>query len=343
MRLGQEIQALPRAAELSERSEAVHVVAGILRDAAGRILISQRLPGRHMAGRWEFPGGKLHAGELQPAALARELAEELGVAVRAARPLIDIHHRYADREIVLHVWAVERWDGDVQGREGQALQWIDVEALRTADLLEADRPILAALALPDCCLVTGELAEDPARFIARLETALDRGITLVQLRAARLPDAALESLAGAAARLCTARGARLLVNGDPRWTIPLAYRVGAHGVHVPSRHLERLASDALPPDLLIGASAHDARELEAARGGANFAVLGPVRATPSHAAAEPLGWTRFAALVRGAGLPVYAIGGVGPDDLSQAWEAGAQGVAGIRAFWSASETARGGI
>jgi 8-oxo-dGTP diphosphatase len=292
-----------------------------------------------MAGRWEFPGGKLHAAESQPAALTRELAEELAISVRAARPLIEIHHRYADRDVVLHVWVVERWDGDVQGREGQALQWLDGEALHTADLLEADRPILAALALPDRCLVTGEPADDPARFLARLGTALDRGIGLVQLRA-QLPGAALESLADAAARLCAARGARLLVNGDPRSTIPLARRVGAHGVHVPSRHLEWLATDARPHDLLIGASVHDARQLEAARRGANFAVLGPVCATPSHVDAEPLGWTRFAELARGAGLPVYAIGGVGPDDLPQAWEAGAQGVAGIRAFWPVSEKDR---
>jgi 8-oxo-dGTP diphosphatase len=62
-------------------------------------------------------------------------------------------------------------------------------------------------------------------------------------------------------------------------------------------------------------------------------VLGPLHATPSHAGVEPLGWTRFAALARGAGLPVYALGGVGPADLRDAWHAGAQGVAGIRAFW----------
>ena len=297
-----------------------------------------------MAGRWEFPGGKLHAGESQSAALARELAEELGVAVRASRPLIEIHHRYADREVVLHVWSVDRWDGAARGLEGQALQWLDIGELGAADLLEADRPILATLALPDRCLVTGEPADDPRRFLAQLTAALDRGISLVQLRTPRLSSAALTDLALAVASLCQTRGARLLVNGDPRVAAPLARRAGAHGIHVPSRYLQWLREDERPRDLLIGASVHDASELRAARdGGADFAILGPVHATPSHLDVEPLGWTRFAALARGAGLPIYAIGGVGAEDLPHAWESGAQGVAGIRAFWgSGSERAQSG-
>jgi 8-oxo-dGTP diphosphatase len=287
-----------------------------------------------MAGRWEFPGGKVHDGESQDAALARELAEELGVVVRASRPLIEIRHRYTDRDVVLHVWTVERWDGEVHGREGQALQWLDVQGLRRVDLLEADRPILAALALPDRYLITGGPVDDRPTFLARLEAALDRGIELVQLRAADLPADALARLAREAVPICRARGARLLINGDPGATIALARAAGAQGVHVPSRHLGRLAACGRPPGMLIGASVHDAFELRAAcERGADFAVLGPLRSTPSHAGVEPLGWTRFAALARGAGLPVYALGGVGPADLPDAWRAGAQGVAGIRAFW----------
>jgi 8-oxo-dGTP diphosphatase len=287
-----------------------------------------------MAGRWEFPGGKLHDGESQDAALARELAEELGVVVHASRPLIEIRHRYVDRDVVLHVWIVVRWDGEVQGREGQALQWLDLRGLCSVDLLEADRPILAALALPDRYLITGGRVDDRGRFLARLDAALGRGIELVQLRAPGLPAEALARLAREAAPICRARGARLLINGDPSDTMTLALSAGAHGVHVPARHLERLATCERPRDMLIAASVHDASELRAARErGADFAVLGPLRATPSHAGVEPLGWTRFAALARGAGLPVYALGGVGPADLRDAWHAGAQGVAGIRAFW----------
>ena len=334
MRLGQEVQALPRAPELSAAPPAVHVVAGIVRDAAGRILVSQRLPGQHMAGRWEFPGGKLGKAEAQRAALTRELDEELGIEVQAARPLIEIHHSYADRSVVLHVWCVERYGGDVHGREGQALQWLSLEALRAIDLLEADQPILTALGLPDRYLITGEPSDDRQRFLARLESALGRGIGLVQLRAPRLAAHGLVGLAEASIALCRERDARLLINGDPRTTMPLARAVGAHGVHVPARFLDHFEGTPRPKDLLIGVSCHDQRELQAARRyAADFAVLGPVRPTPTHPDSAPLGWARFATLTRGAGLPVYALGGVGLADLPDAWDAGAQGVAAIRALW----------
>jgi 8-oxo-dGTP diphosphatase len=334
VRLGQEVQALPWALELSAVQSGVRVVAGIVRDAAGRILVSQRLPWQHMAGRWEFPGGKLREGEAQRVALVRELDEELGIAVQAARPLIEIHHAYPDRGVVLHVWSVERYVGDVRGREGQALQWLELEALHTTDLLEADQPILAALALPDRYLITGESPADRTRFLARLEAALDRGIELVQLRAPRLTSHELAGLVAASTALCREHEARLLINGDPQTTVPLARAVGAHGVHVPARYLEGFESTSRPKDLLVGVSCHDARELRAAREcAADFAVLGPVHPTPSHPGSEPLGWTRFGALVRGAGLPVYALGGVGSADRPAAWDAGAQGVAAIRALW----------
>lgn len=289
-----------------------------------------------MAGRWEFPGGKVHEGESQREALVRELAEELGIRVEDARPLIEVHHSYGDRDVVLHTWVVRRYEGAPQSLEGQALQWLDATALARADLLEADRPILAALGLPDRYLITGEPQHDARAFLRRLDHALASGIELVQLRAPGLSPEALTRLARDAAGRCGAHGARLLVNGDPRTMIPLAHAAGAHGVHVPARHLDDIQERALRDGLLLGASCHDARELEAARAAdADFCVLGPVLATATHPDMQPLGWARFAALARGAGLPVYALGGLGSEDLAQAWLSGAQGVAAIRAWWQA--------
>jgi 8-oxo-dGTP diphosphatase len=334
VRLGQEVQALPRPPDLSE-PRAIRVVAGVVCDAAGRVLVNQRRPGQHMAGRWEFPGGKLAAGEDERAGLARELREELGIEVESARPLIEIRHRYADRDVVLHVWRVLRHAGVPHGLEGQPLRWLAPDALATVDLLEADRPIVVALALPDCYLVTGEPARDPRRFLGLLDAALARGVRLVQLRAPGLDAASHAKLAHAASAACRAQGAALLLNGEPCAMAPLALEVGASGIHVPARHVERLAGWTPPAGLHVGASCHDAAELRAARdAGAHFAVLGPVRATPSHPAAVPLGWERFAALARGAGLPVYALGGVAPADLATAWDAGGQGIAAVRALWN---------
>ena len=105
------------------------------------------------------------------------------------------------------------------------------------------------------------------------------------------------------------------------------------GVHLRAAQLRELRERPLPRSAWVGASCHDAEELAlAVRLGADFATLAPVCATASHPGAMALGWERFAALAADAQLPVYALGGVGPDDLQRARDAGAQGVAGIRAF-----------
>jgi 8-oxo-dGTP diphosphatase len=124
---------------------AVHVVAAVLRDAAGRVLIAQRPPGKHMAGYWEFPGGKILAGESGEQALTRELAEELGVALRRCHPLLQLRHDYPDRVVQLDVFVVDEYGGEPSGLEAQALKWVAVAELAEQALLPADRPIVEAL------------------------------------------------------------------------------------------------------------------------------------------------------------------------------------------------------
>jgi mutator protein MutT len=126
----------------------LHVVAGVLRDRRGRVLLAERPAGKHLAGGWEFPGGKLHPGERRLAGLRRELEEELGVGGVAAHPLLRIAHRYPDRQVLLDVWAVTRYRGEPEGRDGQALRWCAVSALAAAGVLPADRPVVTALRLP---------------------------------------------------------------------------------------------------------------------------------------------------------------------------------------------------
>jgi 8-oxo-dGTP diphosphatase len=122
------------------------VVAAALYDADGRLLIAQRPPGKHLAGRWEFPGGKLAAGESELAALTRELREELGVEVLAARPFMRLEHAYPDRTVELSLWIVERFRGVPRSLDAQQLRWVAPAALAAEDILEADRPFVAALA-----------------------------------------------------------------------------------------------------------------------------------------------------------------------------------------------------
>ncbi|NII11431.1 NUDIX domain-containing protein [Oleiagrimonas sp. C23AA] len=129
----------------------MHVVAGVLEDAAGQILLARRLPGKHLAGLWEFPGGKVESGEEAPAALARELGEELDLTVdlkTAPTLLIELPWRYADNHLRLAAWHVPAWQGQAQGMEGQDIAWVDPRQVNIDTLAPADRAILRALRLP---------------------------------------------------------------------------------------------------------------------------------------------------------------------------------------------------
>jgi mutator protein MutT len=128
---------------------AIHVAAAVLFDRRGRILIAQRPAGKHLAGSWEFPGGKIEPGETRTAALGRELKEELGVTIEHPRPLLRLRHAYPYGEVLLDVWVVRRYRGEPRGLDGQALQWCSRRELPDVELLPADQPIVDALRLPE--------------------------------------------------------------------------------------------------------------------------------------------------------------------------------------------------
>jgi mutator protein MutT len=127
-----------------------HVVAAAVIDVAGRVLIAQRPRGKHLAGGWEFPGGKLEPGEDRRAGLARELREELGISLIASpRPLIRVRHAYDYGNVLIDMWVVRQYAGEPQGLDGQALRWCTRDDLELVQLLPADGPIVAALRLPE--------------------------------------------------------------------------------------------------------------------------------------------------------------------------------------------------
>ena len=128
----------------------IHVVAGAVIDGAGRVLVAQRPDGKHLAGGWEFPGGKLEPGEERQSGLARELHEELGIVVcGTARPMMRVRHTYPTRDILLDVFVVRSFSGVPQGLDRQALRWCTQEELSAVRLLPADAPIVRALRLPE--------------------------------------------------------------------------------------------------------------------------------------------------------------------------------------------------
>ena len=120
----------------------IHVVAGVVIDRLRRVLIAQRPAGKHLAGAWEFPGGKLEPGEAPGEGLARELREEIGITIRQPRPLIRVRYAYPHGEVLLDVWVVRRYRGRPRGLDGQRLRWCNARELLGAELLPADRPIL---------------------------------------------------------------------------------------------------------------------------------------------------------------------------------------------------------
>ena len=309
-------------------------MAGVLQDDQGRVLVTRRPHHVHQGGLWEFPGGKLEPDETPEQGLARELDEELGIRVADSRPLIRVHHHYGDRHILLDVRRIAAYSGRPSGREGQPLDWLHPEAMDPARFPAADRPIILALRLPPLMLITGSDSRDPEVILERLKRAVSAGIgpgiRLVQLRAHALDDSAYRDLAASAYRLCTAAGARLLLNRDPQ----AIEDTPRHGLHLSARQLRESERRPGLPGELVGASCHDAAELtQAVTLGLDYALLSPVKVTASHPSVSPLGWSGFSALVDPVPLPVYALGGLSPDDLAEATRHGAQGIAGIRGLW----------
>jgi len=306
----------------------VRVAAAVLLRADGAVLLAQRPAGKAYEGYWEFPGGKFEPGETPRAALDRELREELGIIVRRASPWFIQEFVYPHAHVELNFFRVHAWDGELVGHDGQAFQWQAPGNYTVAPLLPANTRILAALALPPVYGITcaNDVGEDA--FLVRAEIALARGLRLIQLREKDWSPVRRDVLAQRLVPLAHRFGAQVLLNG----TADDAQRLGCDGVHWTSAML--LQARARPAGMMAAASCHTRDDV--ARAGAldlDFAVLGPVAATPTHPDAVPIGWEGFAALVEGTRVPVYALGGLGANDLAEAIVHGAQGIALRRAAW----------
>jgi 8-oxo-dGTP diphosphatase len=308
----------------------VRVAVAVLQRPDRQVLLAQRLPGTPYPGYWEFPGGKLERGESAREALARELDEELGIEIIDASPWLVQRYNYPHANVELNFFRVFAWRGEPQSRIGQAIAWQIPGAFDVAPLLPANETILRSLELPSIYGIS--MAEDLGEedFLRRARDAIANGLRLIQLREKSWPSERLQRLAEKLVPLALAEGARVLLNGEPA----LARRLGCAGIHWTAAAMR--AASARPEGMLCAASCHDQAELaRAAELGVDFAVLGPVAPTPSHPDATPLGWTRFAELLRGTPIPVYALGGLEIGDLDTAIAHGAHGVALRRAAWRA--------
>ncbi len=303
----------------------VEVAAAVLERPDGSFLMARRPEGKAYAGWWEFPGGKLEAGESAPQALARELREELGIEVIEAWPWLNRAFVYPHAHVMLRFFRVTGWRGEPHPHEGQALAWTradrGMDSPEVSPILPANGPILRGLSLPLEYAISDLARLGEAAFLAALDTRLDQGLRLVQLREKHLTGADWRRLAGAVAARCRDRGARLMLNAD----LALASELGV-GAHLSGAQL--MAASSRPDLEWVAASCHDSRELaRAAELDLDFVVLSPVLPTTSHPGAETLGWARFVECLRDYPLPVYALGGLALEDLATARGHGAHGVA----------------
>ncbi|SEL44240.1 8-oxo-dGTP diphosphatase [Atopomonas hussainii] len=305
----------------------IHVMAAVIVGEDGRILLAKRAANQHQGGLWEFPGGKCEAGETREQALDRELHEELGIRVTAARPLIQVSHDYADKSVLLDVWRVTGFSGEPHGAEGQPLAWVVPPALSDYHFPAANLPIVSAAQLPDCYWVTApEWTAEHA--LAQLTQALAAGAALIYWRLPQLSAAAYLHCVQQAAALCAGR-AQLMLHGEQA----LLAQVPGAGWHLSAAQLQGFQGER-PAGVRVAASCHNAAELALANQlGVDFVTLSPLLQTASHPEAEPLGWAQAEQLLKQCLSPAYLLGGVSPADLPQAWQVGAQGIAAIRGLW----------
>ena len=298
----------------------IHVVAAVITDARGRILLNRRTGNSDMAGLWEFPGGKREPGESSEQALARELREELGIEAEIGDWLMDVPQVYPDKRLRLEVRRVQHWKGTARGREGQAITWVTADKLTRYSMPPADLPVVAALLQADRYLLAPEPGADAEGWLQGLEEAVRGGSRRIRLHMPQVADRA-ELLRSAVQRL--GRGTELLLGGD----IALARELGV-GVHLDGAQLAQLQQRPLPEGACVAASCNDLQQLQAAqRLGCDFAVLGPVQADAGQAGVQALGWEHFVQLREQVSLPIYAAGGLGAADIDTARRHGALGVA----------------
>lgn len=310
------------------KNKVVDVAVGLI-VKNGQALLAKRAEHQHQGGRFEFPGGKVEAGELVTDALARELHEELGIEIHSPQFIQRLTYNYPEKTVRLHVYRIESFDGEPVGREGQPLQWVALEQLFDLNFPDANRPIVRAAQLPQRYSITSdlmvcELDAIPAWLAEQsIEKETDAWVYV------RLPSASPTVYETAIKHLSMLRPDLNLIAA---WDAPESVNEFIRG-----RHLTQAAllnqTDLVrqsEQDFWFAACHDEASLAHAVRLGVDAITLGTVLATPTHPDGQLLGWEGFAQLAKLSDVPVYALGGMQIKDLAEAQINGGFGVAGIR-------------
>lgn len=328
--------------KIKSTTKVVHVCVAVIErlhpvSQEKQILIAKRLEHVHQGGLWEFPGGKIEAGESIIDALDRELFEELDIrikpkssshtSVEAFNPLIQIRHNYPDKSVFLDVWRIQSFSGEPKGKEGQEVRWVNIEALQSYAFPEANKPILRACLLPSRYFITPSYASI-LEAENGLKCALARKAELIYFRQPQLKIDDYSLWLGQLIVKFPELESKLV----HQFVKTLDIYSGA-GVHLSFSRSKEYNERPIGIDKWFAVSCHDESELAVAnRLGADFITLSPVLKTKTHPEQAEMGWSEFKRMVLTATAPVYGLGGLSEEDERQLLESGAQGLAGI-GFW----------
>lgn len=307
------------------------IAVGVILNKHRQVLICKRNNGKHLAGCWEFPGGKLEQGESFKFALRRELYEEVGVIVRTAIKVLETHHQYSDRLLRFQFYKIPDYDGEIAPRENQQMRWVSINELNTIQFPEANRAIIDALILPNHYMIADEKVFSN-KLMSCVEEQLNNGVRIIQHRANFDEEKSVYiQHAKQLKRLCEVHSAKYISNCSLDWVS----EIQPHGIHLPSHMLKEIGESKVSKSSFeyFSASCHDEHEVNVANQlNVRCALIGPVNVTKSHPNDTAIGWKRFNELCFSSNMLVYAIGGMKLADDKTASIYGAQGIAAIRAF-----------
>ncbi|WBF65620.1 MAG: Nudix family hydrolase [Candidatus Kinetoplastibacterium crithidii] len=316
----------------------IKVSIGIILNEHNEILLEQRPKNESYPFYWGFPGGKVEKNESPNETLNRELKEELDIDIIKSYPWVN--HIFYKQNIKYHLlfYRVIQWQGNIYGKEKQNLQWTNINQINKIDNLlpSASYPI-KWLKIPNTYGITSiQNEKNIESFLIRLDAALSKGLSLVQFREPNWPDGlsskSLYKAMNLVLSICKKYNARLLINSSH----PESWWKEANGVHLRSIDMENFSyeSNKIKSNFLTAVSTHNSNDLEFAfsKLNADFAVLGPVNNTLTHPGELGIGWSNFKRLVKEAKLPVFSLGGQSENCRELAYQHGAHGIAGIRAF-----------